>query len=78
MMSHSVLRQIVRRVQTAKFYSVIADETTDSSRKQQFSVCIRCTADDLHINEDFVGLYEVPKADAETLSRIILDSMSTC
>jgi len=75
MVTHSVLRQIVRRVQTAKFYSVIADKTTDSSRKQQLSVCIRWASDDLQINEDFVGLYEVPKADADTLSRIILDTL---
>ena len=40
MMNHSILRQIIRRAQTGKFYSVIADETTDSSRKQQLSESI--------------------------------------
>ena len=50
MMTHSILRQIVLRVQTGKFYSVIADETTHSSRKQQLSVCIRSASDDLQIN----------------------------
>ena len=36
-------------------------------------ICFRWIDEDFHIHEDFMGMYEVDKADAATLSSLILD-----
>jgi len=75
-LSHQVLRSIVQNVLTAKHFAIIADETTDESRKQQMSICLRWTDEDFSVHEDFMGMYEVAKADAETLSSLLLDAIT--
>lgn len=71
--SHAVLRQIIADVEGAKYYALIGDETTDVSRTQQMSICLRWIDSSFSVHEDFVGMYEVHKADSQQLSRILLD-----
>lgn len=37
------------------------------------SFCIRTVNDDLVINEDFIGLYETPNTESQTLFSIVKD-----
>ena len=37
---------------------VMADESTDIINKEQFVICIRWVDNDLHANEDFIGLHK--------------------
>jgi Domain of unknown function (DUF4371) len=73
MMNHAVLRQIIAKVNAVKFFSIIADETTDMSRMQQLSICLRWIDDEFCVHEDYVGMHEVEKADAASLTAILLD-----
>lgn len=41
LMSNSVLRTIVREIETAKWFSIMVDETTDISNQEQAAICIR-------------------------------------
>lgn len=52
---------------------MIGDETTDVSRMQQMSICLRWVDSSFAVHEDFVGTYEVHKADSQQLSSILLD-----
>ena len=45
---------IIGRVKEAKFYSIICDEASDESNKEQLSLCLRYLNDDGDICEDFV------------------------
>ena len=45
---------IIGRVKEAKFYSVICDEASDASNKEQLSFCLRYVNDDGDICEDFL------------------------
>lgn len=45
-MAHKIQRKILTQIQRSPFYSVIAEETTDISGKEQFSVCVRFVDDD--------------------------------
>lgn len=72
-LSHEVLRKIVANITAVKYYSLIADETTDSSRLQQLSISLRWVDSKFIIHEDFLGLFEVDKADADHLSVMLLD-----
>ena len=44
---------IIGRVKEAKFYSIICDEASDASNKEQLSLCLRYVNDDGDICEDF-------------------------
>lgn len=74
-LSHAVIREIVQKCVESRFFSINADESTDVSGQQQLSVILRHVDEDFSVHEDFVGLYEVDKADAANLSAIILDCL---
>jgi hypothetical protein len=72
-MGLEVLRNIASSLHTSQFYSIMADETADVSNKEQVVICIRWVDDDLEINEEFIGLYQVGTIDAATLTKVISD-----
>jgi hypothetical protein len=72
-MSHAVIRNIVRCVTESRFFAVIGDESTDISGMQQFSITLRHVTHQFAVREDFIGLYEVEQANAEQLSSLVLD-----
>ena len=49
----------VRSVQILRFFTIMADECTDVSNKEQFVICIRWVDDSLTAHEDVIGLYNV-------------------
>ena len=50
-MSHSILRDM-KSVQTAKYYSVMVDESCDISVKEQVSLCFGTVTNELEIQEN--------------------------
>lgn len=75
-MAHDVLRSIIRDIMQSKsqYFSVIVDETTDASTKEQVSICLRWLDDDLEPAEEFVGLYQTASTTGATISDIICDA----
>ena len=75
-MAHFVLKIILISVKQSKYFTVIVDEATDVSFKEQVSICIRyVSSDTLAIHENFTGLYETGNTTAETLTLLIKDAM---
>ena len=72
-MAKDVLRGIAAEIQSAKWYAVIVDETTDIGVKEQVSLCIRHVDENFVVNENFVGFYETAETDSMTLVKIISD-----
>ena len=72
-MAKSVLREIVDQIKQAGFYSLLADECTDIANKEQLTICLRWIDDKLQPNEEFVGFYEIPYTNAETIATVIKD-----
>ena len=72
-MANSVVRNIIKRINDSGFFTVIADESTDVSGKQQLSICLRYVTMKFKVVENFVGLYAVGKADAAHLTAVLLD-----
>ena len=54
----SIRNDIVEEVRRAKFYSVIADEVTDTANKEEISLALRYVLDDT-IKEVFMDFVEV-------------------
>ena len=73
--SNYILRQLLVSIREASMYSLIADEATDISKKEQLCICIRWVDKGFEIHEDPVELINVPKTDAHTLSALIKDCL---
>ena len=69
-----ILRQIAGCIQNGVWYSIMADEVTDSS-KEQLVICLRWVDNHLNSHEEFIGLYSVDQIDAATLVHVIKDTL---
>ena len=72
-MGHQVLRDVSADLQNSPFVTVMADETTDSSNREQVTLILRRVTQDLQVHEEFLGLYHVTSIDAATLTTAIKD-----
>ena len=72
-MSNHILRGITSSVQTSPFITIMVDETRDSLNQEQATMVIRWVCDSLQVSEEFVGLYQVPAINADTLTSAIKD-----
>lgn len=72
-MSNHILRDLTTSVQSSPFITIMINEATDKSNTEQATVVLRWVSDSLKVNEDYVGLYEVPSIDADTLTSAIQD-----
>ena len=69
-----VQQKLVNKVLAAKYFSIISDETTDISRKEQVSTCIRIS-NDLQPEEMFLGLHTTTETTGEVLSKLLLEKL---
>ena len=68
-MAMLVLRKITACLQKSPFLTLMLDETTDVSNKEQTAIVLRSVSEDLEVHEEFLGLYNVPCIDAVTLTK---------
>ena len=68
-----ILCQVSKCIRNNRFYSIMADECTDSANKEQFTVCIRLVDNDLVDHENFSEKYEVPGIDPNCLTSTLKD-----
>ena len=78
LMSKHVLRSLLTYIKAEPFYSIIADETTDVSGKEQLAISLRWVTSSYEIHEDLIGLVYVETTDALTLKTVIKDSLIRC
>ncbi|GBN35872.1 repressor of the inhibitor of the protein kinase [Araneus ventricosus] len=77
MFGHLIQSQIVRNVRKTIFYSVLADETTDISQIEQFSLCLRYAEDKSYkIREDFLTFIPVYEVTGAGLANTVLETLS--
>ena len=70
-----VLREIVTSIQKTKFFSLMDDEVTDASNKEQVIICFRSVDENFEPLEDFVGIHAVECIKADILVRVLKDTM---
>ena len=75
-MALRIICELSSNIHEAGCYTIMADECTNISNKEQFTICIRWVDEGLEDHEDFIDLYEVPTIDADTLVHAILLRMS--
>lgn len=67
------MRSVLANIKSSEHFSIMVDETSVVSIHEQVSFCVRTVNDDLIINEDFIGLYETPNSESQTLFNIVKD-----
>lgn len=72
-MALKILREIAENIKNSTFYSIMADETTDKSSREQVVIVIRLVDAKLVAHEEFIGLSMVESLDAATLTGVIKD-----
>ena len=75
MMALRILRQIGDCIQNGVWYSIMADEVTDSSNKEQLIICLRWVDNHLNPHEEFIGSNCVDRIDAATLVHVIKETL---
>lgn len=72
-MSIEILRKQIKQIQQAQFFTIMADETVDSSNKEQLVICLRWVDVDFEPHENFVGMYHIDNTEASTILNAIED-----
>ena len=77
-MADLLLRGLLSEIRSSRWFTIIADEATDISSGEQMCIAIRWVDNNYEIHEDPIGLVQVPKTDAETLTSAIRDVLIRC
>ena len=72
----NILNDISREFLAAKFFSIIMDEATDVSHKEQVILYVRFSRHGL-IKTKFCGIFRVSRANARQITDGLLDSLRT-
>ncbi|KAF0702443.1 52 kDa repressor of the inhibitor of the protein kinase-like, partial [Aphis craccivora] len=68
--------EIVKQISKSSFFSVLADETTDISQIEQFSVCIRYLDEEsMIVRENFLAFIPVQDVTGEGLANTLLETL---
>lgn len=69
-----ILKKIVEKINAAECFSILADETTDVSNKEQLTLCVRYIDDQNNLCEDFLKYVNIDSLTGASLSSAILNS----
>ena len=72
-MSNHLLQKILVLIHSSPFLSLMVDEATDISNKEQSTIVMRRVDDDLNVFEEFLGLYQLTETDAGSIVAAIKD-----
>lgn len=72
-MAFHILRNVSSSVRSSKLCTIMVDETTHISNKEQFVLCLRWVDAVLESHEKFIGLYKVESIKSETLLQVLHD-----
>ena len=68
-MQNEMLDVMALEVHISPFYSIMADENTDSSNREQVVICFRWVDNSLNAREGFIGRQQVDdRIDAATIT----------
>lgn len=71
-----ILKKLVKEVNASRYFSVLADETTDISVVEQLTICVRYlvgTGKEINVHESFLKFTEVTSLTGEHLASAILN-----
>lgn len=76
LLSREIQLNLISEIKDAFCYSIILDETWDVSNREQVSVCFSIVDNNFYISEHFLGFFETPFTDAQTLFNLVINVSS--
>ena len=70
-----IRQKIFEECSKAGCVSVLADETTDKSGREQLCICVRFVKDDGSVDEDFLGFEHAVSMKGEALAELIMSTL---
>ena len=70
----TILRHVGSNIQKG-FFTIMCDECTDSSNKEQLVICLRWVDQHMDVHENFMGLYVIPNISADTIFGVVKDTL---
>ena len=77
-MAAQVLREKLATICDHTFFSIMTDEGTDISNLEQLSFCARTVDNDLNVDEDFLGVFEIDSIKSETVVKAVKYILMRC
>jgi len=74
-MNNHILIKILHDIHSSSFLTIMVDETTDKSNKEQLTLIIRCLDPNFDVFEEFMGLYSLHSTTAASIVSSILDAL---
>ena len=71
-----IKQQILEEIQNSKYFSILADETADLSKQEQFAMCLKYVHN-FKIHLQFVEFVVVESKTGESLSGVILSKLQS-
>ena len=65
------LQEKLKTIRERRFFSIIADESTDMSNKEQLSFCLRSLDENLNAFEYLLGFYQLENIQSDTMVHVI-------
>lgn len=65
-----LVNQMLEKLRNAPYYSLLADESSDKARKEQFAILVRFPCEQV-ITDTFLGMIHVQRTDAASLMNAI-------
>ena len=75
--ARSIIRDIVFEIKTGQcvWFSLIADEYSDTANKKQLSINVRRIDDKIDPHEDFLGFYKITNIKSSTICEALKDAL---
>ena len=70
-MAHTVLRKIADHLQKSPYLTIMIDETTDVSNREQVAIVMWRVDEEFEVSEEFLGVYHVQSIGADSLTAVI-------
>lgn len=74
LMALKIVRNVASNIQKG-FFTIMCDECTDTSNKEQLVICLRWVDQHLTVHENFIGLYVIPNISADTILTVVKDTL---
>ena len=78
LLANTIIRKQLELIKECLHYALLLDETSDMSRTEQVSICIRIVPDIFNVKEIFLGFYATSNTKSETLFKIVEDLLMRC
>jgi len=76
LLSQYVQTYLINQIKSAKYFSIIIDETTDNTCTEQVSICFRIVDDNFNISELFLGFFDTEYTNSIALFTLITNVLT--